>query len=62
MASPVQITDNAEPGRAPVKPNKTLNVVLGAGLGIFLAAAAGAIFAGVALVAGRRPGKSAAAR
>lgn len=41
--TPVQITDAAVPGRAPVRPNKTLNIVLGAAAGIFLAGAAGAI-------------------
>jgi len=46
----VQITDTAQPGRAPVRPNKTLNITLGAVFGIVLASALGAI---VALVASR---------
>ena len=37
----VQITDRAEPGRAPVRPNKPLNIVLGAVAGIFLGLLAG---------------------
>ena len=37
----VQITDRAEPGRAPVKPNKTLNLVLGVVAGGFLGLLAG---------------------
>ena len=37
----VQITDPAEPGKAPVKPNKTVNIVLGAFFGILLASAFG---------------------
>lgn len=32
----VQIIDQAEPGKFPVKPNKTLNIALGAVAGIFL--------------------------
>jgi uncharacterized protein involved in exopolysaccharide biosynthesis len=40
-----QITDTAQPGFAPVRPNKVVNIVLGAILGIFLASAAGAVFA-----------------
>ncbi len=43
--SPAQITDLAEPGRAPVKPNKPLNITLGAVLGIVSASALGAIAA-----------------
>lgn len=39
----VQITDPAEPGRAPVRPNKTLNIVLGVFLGIVVASVIGAI-------------------
>jgi capsular exopolysaccharide synthesis family protein len=34
--SMVQITDTAEPGKAPVKPNKTLNIVLGLVFGLFM--------------------------
>jgi uncharacterized protein involved in exopolysaccharide biosynthesis len=41
----VQITDPAEPGRAPVKPNKPLNIALGAIAGAFIASVLGAIMA-----------------
>jgi succinoglycan biosynthesis transport protein ExoP len=34
--SMVQITDSAEPGKAPVKPNKTVNIVLGLIFGIVM--------------------------
>jgi succinoglycan biosynthesis transport protein ExoP len=34
--SMVQITDSAEPGKAPVKPNKTLNIVLGLIFGLVM--------------------------
>ena len=34
--SMVQITDTAEPGKAPVKPNKTLNIVLGLVFGLIM--------------------------
>ena len=34
--SMVQITDSAEPGKAPVKPNKTVNIVLGLVFGIIM--------------------------
>jgi uncharacterized protein involved in exopolysaccharide biosynthesis len=40
---PAQITDTAEPGLAPVKPNKPLNIVIGAGLGAILGAIAGVL-------------------
>jgi len=40
---PAQITDTAEPGLAPVKPNKSLNIVIGAGLGAILGAIAGVL-------------------
>jgi len=39
----VQITDRAEPGRAPVRPNKTLNIIVGIVVGIVSASALGAI-------------------
>ena len=45
----VQITDSAEPGRAPVKPNKTLNIFLGVVGGIILASVAGGLSALIAL-------------
>ena len=35
--SMVQVTDRAEPGKAPVKPNKTVNIVLGLIFGVGLA-------------------------
>ena len=56
----VQITDPAQPGRAPVKPNKTLNLVLGALAGIILATGAGAAFAFLSFLLGKRIGKTAA--
>lgn len=37
----VQIVDLAEPGKAPVKPNKTVNIVLGTFLGVLLAGGIG---------------------
>ena len=39
----VQITDPAEPGKAPVKPNKTVNIVLGGFFGLLLAGALGGV-------------------
>ena len=39
----VQIVDRAEPGKFPVKPNKPLNIALGAVAGIFLGALAAVI-------------------
>jgi polysaccharide biosynthesis transport protein len=47
----VQIIDPASPARSPIKPNKTLNIAMGAVYGIFLGLLAGAA---VALVATRR--------
>jgi len=41
--SMAQITDRAEPGRAPVRPNKTLNIIVGIVVGIVSASALGAI-------------------
>ncbi len=55
--SQVQITDLAEPGRAPVRPNKPVNIVIGACAGIFLAACAGGFFALISYFIGRRMGK-----
>lgn len=57
----VQITDTAEPGGAPVKPNKTLNIALGAFAGVFLASAAGAAFAFLSFFVGKRMRTTAAA-
>lgn len=42
-ANAVQIVDHAEPGRYPVKPNKTLNIALGALFGIILGGATAAL-------------------
>ena len=39
----VQIVDSAEPGRAPVKPNKPLNIVIGAVIGAVLGTIAGTL-------------------
>lgn len=39
----VQITDPAEPGLSPVRPNKTLNIFIGAIFGVFLGLIAGTI-------------------
>jgi capsular polysaccharide biosynthesis protein len=47
-ALPVEIIDSAAPGFMPVRPNKPLNITLGAIAGIFLASVAGAISAFVA--------------
>jgi len=47
----VEITDSAQPGNAPVKPNKPLNLVLGAIAGAFLGSVAGTL---AALLARRR--------
>ena len=41
----VQVADRAEPGHAPVKPNKPLNIVLGAFEGILAASVLGTIAA-----------------
>jgi capsular polysaccharide biosynthesis protein len=56
-----QVTDPAEPGRAPVRPNKPLNLVLGAFAGIILATGAGAAFAFLSFFIGKRVRKTAAA-
>jgi uncharacterized protein involved in exopolysaccharide biosynthesis len=41
----VQIVDPAEPGKAPVKPNKTVNITIGAFVGIFAAGIIGGLAA-----------------
>ncbi len=56
----VQITDTAEPGRAPVRPNKTLNIFFGAVAGGFLGLIAGAASAFVSFKFGNRGSKNAA--
>ena len=53
----VQIVDAAQPGRAPVRPNKTLNITLGAVFGIVSASALGAIVAFVATRINKRKQK-----
>ncbi len=50
----VQITDTAEPGRAPVKPNKPLNIVIGVVAGGFLGLMAGGASALLAAKLGNR--------
>ena len=54
----VQITDTAEPGRAPVRPNKTLNIFIGAVAGGFLGLLAGAASALVSFKFGNRTRKN----
>ena len=56
----VQITDTAEPGRAPVRPNKPLNIFLGAVAGGFLGLVAGAVSALVSFKFGNRGRKNVA--
>jgi uncharacterized protein involved in exopolysaccharide biosynthesis len=56
-----QITDTAEPGFSPVKPNKPLNIVVGALAGILLATGAGGTLALLSLLTGKRSGKPSAA-
>jgi len=57
----VQIIDPAVPGVRPVKPNKLLNIVVGAITGTFLASVAGAIAALLAFSIGKRMRKPATA-
>jgi capsular polysaccharide biosynthesis protein len=57
----VQIVDRAEPGRAPVRPNKPVTILIGALMGICLATAAGAIGALVSTLSSRRLQKAGAA-
>jgi|ERR1017187_998860 capsular polysaccharide biosynthesis protein len=56
----VQITDTAEPGRAPVKPNKPLNIFIGAVAGGFLGLVAGAASAFVSFKSGNHGRKDVA--
>ncbi len=53
-SSPAQITDTAEPGNWPVKPNKTLNILIGAVAGGFLGLVAGGASALIAFKLGQR--------
>lgn len=55
----VEITDRAEPGRAPVRPNKPLNIFIGAVAGGFLGLVAGAVSALAAFKFGNRGRKQA---
>lgn len=55
-----QITDTAQPGFAPVRPNKPLNIFVGAVAGIFFASIAGAGLACLAFFLGKRFQKTAA--
>jgi uncharacterized protein involved in exopolysaccharide biosynthesis len=56
----VQIVDRAEPGRAPVRPNKPLNIFIGVVAGGFLGLVAGAVSALVWFKFGNRGRKNAA--
>src|ERR1035437_4803754 len=58
--SMVQVIDRAEPGKAPVKPNKTVNITFGIVAGIILASIAGGIAAFIALQFRKKIGKTAA--
>lgn len=60
LSPPVLITDRAEPGRAPVKPNKPLNIFIGGVAGIFLGLMAGGAAALFAAKLGNRAPKNAA--
>jgi capsular polysaccharide biosynthesis protein len=52
--SPAEIADQAQPGLAPVRPNKPLNITLGAIAGILLASIVGAMSAFVVFQLGKR--------
>jgi uncharacterized protein involved in exopolysaccharide biosynthesis len=54
--SVAEIIDKAMPGDRPVKPNKTLNISMGAIVGIILGAVFGSIAAWVVTRLGKRPG------
>lgn len=58
---PVEIVRQAQAGNSPVRPNKPLNITLGAIVGIFLASVAGAISALIAFLVGERNRKTPAA-
>jgi capsular polysaccharide biosynthesis protein len=49
-----RLVELAKPGRKPVRPNKVLNLAIGAAAGILLGAIAGGIFAGLASPLGRK--------
>ena len=55
----VEIIDAAVPGDRPVKPNKPLNIVIGAIFGVFLGAVFGSIAAWVVTRLGKRPNAAA---
>jgi capsular polysaccharide biosynthesis protein len=56
----VMVIDRAEPGKAPVKPNKTLNITFGIVAGIILASAAGGVSVFIVLQFRKRIGKTTA--
>jgi len=56
----VEVIDRAEPGKAPVKPNKTVNITFGIVAGIILASIAGGISVFIALQFRKKIGKTAA--
>ena len=60
QTSMVQVIDRAEPGNAPVKPNKTLNITFGIFAGIILASVAGGVAVLIVLQFRKRMGKTAA--
>jgi capsular polysaccharide biosynthesis protein len=56
----VQVTDPAEPGKSPVKPNKTVNITIGVVGGILLASLAGGLVLLANKIARRKAGATAA--
>ena len=54
LNSGTEIIDTAHPGNTPVRPNKPLNITLGALTGIFLASVVGGFFALIASWSGKR--------
>ena len=61
-SSAVQIVDSAEPGHAPVRPNKTVNVLLGIVCGIVLASIIGGLAVFITLHFGKRNDRNATAK
>jgi len=61
QTAPVEIVEHATATYRPVRPNKPLNIVLGAIIGIFLASMAGLISMFVVSLIGKRVAKAAAA-